>query len=156
MSGGAVKNPHSKLSGGQPTAARMESAAKNSHIFSWVQRRASPEYARAMNAYACMGDHGKEAGRSVAYTVQLLLMPRWPRREDLQRGGPGREISCRCMDRFFLELGHAPRRIHIINVASNIIKYPNQHYVHKRHAHTGANSYDNRVQGLSTPFPMHG
>jgi hypothetical protein len=46
-----------------------------------------------------MNDHGKEAGGSFTYTVQLLLMPHWPRREDLQRGGPGREISCRrCMD----------------------------------------------------------
>jgi hypothetical protein len=46
-------------------------------------------------------DHGKEAGGSFTYTVQLLLMPHWPRREDLKRGGPGREISCscrRCMD----------------------------------------------------------
>jgi hypothetical protein len=44
---------------------------------------------------ACVSDHGRWRG---LYTVQLLLMPHWQRREDLQRGRPGsstREISCR-------------------------------------------------------------
>jgi hypothetical protein len=58
-----------------------------------------------MHEHGCINDHGRGWGEGRGlYTVQLLLAPHWPRREDLQRGGPAsasasaREVvvSCRC------------------------------------------------------------